>query len=372
MHTRVKSNGLRGVVAMVATLGCLLLVGCDPSTESSSEGKKKPKPARSHLVEVAVVAVDDLRARSVYTGSLRYRQKIRVFTQEAGRITQLDVFEGDRVTLGQSILALDDTLLRAEIAKATALRRESEANLKRLRRLRAKRAIADEEHLRGSTAVEVARADERILVARLGYTQIRSPIAGIVAARLAEPGDFVDRNTHVLTLVDPKSLVTELSVSEMVLPHVSPSDAVDIRIDALGTHTFVGRVQRVYPEIDPASRQGKVEVVLDSIPQNARAGQFARVTLTTTALARRVVPFAAIRRDREGEYVFRLDEESRARRVAVRTGQRIADRVEVLDGLNPGEEVVVRGFLGLNDGKLTQPVRASRPVEPATDQAVSS
>ncbi|MEM7252324.1 MAG: efflux RND transporter periplasmic adaptor subunit [Pseudomonadota bacterium] len=338
---------------MAGLLASLTIGGCSPDADSAVS-TKKPKRAKVHLVELAQVRLDDLQGTSVYTGSLRYRRKHRLFTQEDGRITALDVYEGDEVAPGQVLITLDDTLLKAELAKASALRRETELNLKRLRRLRAKKAIADEEYLRGTTAVEVARAEEQVLSTRLSYMRVESPVGAVVAARLAEPGDFVERNTHVLTLIEPKSLMSEIAISEMVLPHIQVGDDVSIRIDALGPARHRGRVQRVHPEIDPRTRQGIVEVVLVPIPNGAKAGQFARVSLTTTSMARFIAPFSAIRRDRDGEFVFRLTSNSSVERVAVRSGRRIADRVEVLEGLDAGDHVVVRGFLGLTPGKTVK------------------
>jgi multidrug efflux pump subunit AcrA (membrane-fusion protein) len=71
-----------------------------------------------------------------------------------------------------------------------------------------------------------------------------------------------------------------------------------------------------------------------------------------------VIPFAGLRRDRDGEFVYRIDDDRIVHRVPVRSGQRLADRVEVLEGLGLGDLVVVKGFLGLNEGKQVKIVNA--------------
>ena len=81
------------------------------------------------------------------------------------------------------------------------------------------------------------------------------------------------------------------------------------------------------------------------------SGQFARVKFSVAALDRTVIPFGALRRDRDGEYVFLVNAEGKARRVGVRSGRRLADEVEVLEGVRAGDQVVLRGFLGLSNGK---------------------
>ena len=153
------------------------------------------------------------------------------------------------------------------------------------------------------------------------------------------------------------------------MPHISPGDTVSVRIDALGNVDFRGVVKRVHPVLNPVTRQGVVEVELNPVPARARAGQFVRVTFSTEALNRMVAPFAALRRDREGEFVFRVNEE-KAERVVVRSGRRLADQVEMLEGLEPGDQVVVRGFLGLSAGKRVTPVDMPEPAKPAQTKGV--
>ncbi len=309
-----------------------------------------------HLVELVEVARGALRAKSVHTGSLRNRVVVRVFNQEEGRVTLLPHFEGDTVRTGDVLLELDNTLLEAQLDKALAVREDAQTSLRRVEQLQQGSLISQDEVTRALTAVEVARSEERVLRTRLGYTRVVAPFSGVVTARLVEVGDVVPRHSHVLTVADPSSLVTDLMVSELLVPHLVIDDPVEVRIDALGDTTFPGRVLRIHPDLDRRTRQGRVEIVLSPVPVGAQAGQFARVTFTTEAPDRNHLPFSALRRDRDGEHVFRVDAQLRASRVAVRSGRRLADRVEILEGLEAGERVVVKGFLGLTDGKVVKPV----------------
>ena len=120
-------------------------------------------------------------------------------------------------------------------------------------------------------------------------------------------------------------------------------------------------LRRIHPDVDNRTRLGVLEVVLEPVPEGARAGQFARVTLTSAAVERMLIPFTALLRDRGGEYVYLLDAEGKARRQAVRSGIRIADRVEIREGLEPGQRVITKGFLGLQEGKAVNPVNQPNP-----------
>ena len=344
-------------IAAVAITLSFALAGC--KQQPDNQPTKPPSGPKAHLVELATVRAGTMRLASVYTGSLRHRHTVRVFTQEEGRITRLPFYEGDTVTEGETILELDDRLLRAQRDKSLAVRREAEASLERFQRLKKQGLVTEDEFLRAETALEVAKAEARILRTRLSYTRVQAPFSSIVAARLAEPGDIVQRHTHVLTLVDPSSLITELGVSELLMPHIAIADEVTVHIDALGDEQFSGQVLRIHPELDARTRQGRIEIELKPVPAAARAGQFARVTFIVEALNRKMIPFSALRRDRDGEFVYRIDDTETTRRVAVRSGERLADRVEVVEGLSAGERVVVKGFLGLIDGTQVTPVGES-------------
>jgi membrane fusion protein (multidrug efflux system) len=342
---------------LLLTLGlwllALLLAGCEGETAKPSA---RPATAQPHLVELAEARVQALGEPITHTGTLRARRSLRVFTQEEGRITALEHFEGDRVEPGEVLLRLDDALLRAQLDKTEAGRHQAELDLRRLSSLVGRKAVAEEEVARARTALEVAQAESALLRTRIGYTVERAPFAGVVSERRAEPGDVVARHTHVLTLIDPQSLVTEIPVSELFLARLGPGDPAEVRIDALGTGTFRGRVLRIHPALDPTTRQGLVEVALDPVPPGAAAGQFCRVTLATANREQLAIPLAALRRDRAGEHVFRVDPDDAVRRVAVDTGSRLAEQVEILQGLAAGDRVVVRGFLGLREGATARVV----------------
>ena len=347
----------RPLTLIAALLFALLTAGCGDTGPEKKGAAKRPAPG--HLVELFPIAFEPVSTVYERTGSLRARRVVRIHNQEEGRITDLPFFEGDRVRAGEVVVRMEGDLLRAELDKAKATTLQARLDLKRLENLARKKAASEDELARARTALNIAVADQTLLETRLAYTRIAAPFDGIVSARLAEPGDVVARHAHLLTLSDPASLVTEIHASELVLPLFHTGDPAKVRIDALGRASFVGRILRIHPELDPISRQGTVEVILDPVPAGARAGQFARVTLETEKVARILVPFNAVKRDQLGEFVYRLDDENRAHRTEVRSGVRIGDKIEILEGLAPGHRIVRRGFLGLTDGKIVEIATAS-------------
>ena len=330
---------------------CLLATACGKPGPTDTAGDKGGKKGPDdHLVEIVTVESRQTSTEHERTGSVRARRLVRIHNREEGRIEALPYYEGDRVAADELLVKIDDSLLQAELAKADALARQARVDLERIDGLIKKKAASEDELARARTDLDVALADRRILETRIDHTRITAPFDGVVAERPVEPGDMAAKNTHLLTLIDPGSLVVETPVSELALPQLGIGDAAEVRIDALGASVFAGKVTRIYPQLDPYTRQGIVEIALDPTPPGIRPGQFARIRLTTAVRPRLLVPFSSLQRDRDGEFVYRLDAEDQAQPTRVRSGVRIADRIEILEGLAPGDRIVSRGFLGLRPG----------------------
>lgn len=343
----------RAFPATACAVLSLALAGCG----AESNSKPAASAPRVHLVELAVAEPGQLSYTADRAGSLRALREVRIVNQEEGRLIEVRVREGDRVRAGEVVVRYDERILRAELDKASATRNQAELDHERSRQLKEKGFVSDDAVQRAATALEIARAQERLLQTRVQHMTIAAPFGGVVARRLVEPGNVTPQHTHLLTVIDPSQLVTDVNVSELVMPYLQVGDRAEVRIDALGEKLHPGKIVRIHPAIDPATRTGRLEVVLNPVPPGARAGQFCRVVLSTGASEQLVVPLAALQRDVEGEYVYVFqDAGGTVRRAAVAPGLRLADRVEIRDGLERGARVVVKGFLGLAAGMRVKPV----------------
>lgn len=334
------------------SLCCLLLVflaGCDRGA-APGDGAAKRSPRPPAAVDVVVLRDETISQSLVRPATLAPRLEVRIFNQEEGRLTALLPYEGDSVAEGEVLARLDDRLLRASLNKAEATLKQARLDLSRLDRLVKREMVSAEAIERARTAVVVAEAEVSLLQTRLDYSVIRAPFGGVISARLVEPGDVLAKFSHLLTLIKPSPLVAKVGVSELWLPHLAVGDPVSLSIDALPGQRFAASIDRIHPAVDPDSRQGVVEVLLDPPPAGARPGQFCRVTFTSPPMQALLVPFAALQYDSGGEFVMRVDDDRKAERVAVKTGDGVGDRLQVLDGLQAGDRVVIRGLLGLKDG----------------------
>lgn len=339
-------------LAVAALALSAIVAGCG----AESSGKTTKRPPRPHLVELLEVRPGHLAFTANRAASLRALHEVKIVNEEEGRLIEVPVREGDRVAKGTVLARYDDSILRAQLDKAAATRKQAEVDYQRNRQMKAKGFVSDDAVSRAATVFEVARAEERLLAARLANMTLSAPFDGVVSQRLVEPGNATPRHTHLLTVIDPSQLVTDATVSELVIPHLKVGDPAQVRIDALGDALHEGRIVRIHPAMDPVSRTGRVEVALNPVPAGARAGQFCRVVLSTGVAERLVVPLSALQRDPQGEYVMVHRDDGTVERRGVTSGLRLADRVEIQAGLKPGERVVTKGFIGLKPGQQVKPV----------------
>ena len=332
---------------------------CACNTSDPAPKKKKDRPA--HLVSTYTSQIRPLSTNSTRTGTLQALRQVRIFNQEEGKINSLPHYPGDTFKKGNVLVAIDASLLQAELSKAAATRKQAELDLRRTTSLVAKRLAAEDERARIETALTVAQAEEQLLKTRLEYTTIHAPFSGLVSERLIEVGDIAPRYTHILTIIDRSSLIIRVNVSELLLPLFKIKDPASITIDALGKQVFKGHISRIYPTIDSVTRLGTLEISFKKIPPQARAGFLSRVTLTTPEQNYMLIPFSALRRDQQGEFVYTIDKDNKAIKEYVITGIRYQNFIAINEGLAENKPVIIKGFLGLKVGKKVTTTLLKKP-----------
>ena len=165
--------------------------------------------------------------------------------------------------------------------------------------------------------------------------------------------------------VDPDIMTAAVQVPEQLHSRVAVGDAVKVRIDSLGDRSFDAKILRIHPVVDAQTRQGTVEIRLNPVPGSARPGQLCRVTLETAETPRLLIPLSALQFDGRGSFVYFLSEDSKAMHRPVTIGLQIGESIEIIDGVDDGDQIVSRGFLGLKSGKtvrVVEPVDQESPV----------
>jgi RND family efflux transporter MFP subunit len=354
-------------------------------------------------VKVAAVQRGTVKLTLRYPGELTAPETVDVAPEVGGRLLAVTVRMGQAVKEGQLLVRIDDAQMRSQLQEAraalqvarSALRRAEVADKTAATELSRKESLAkrdlitrqemDNIQSRRDTAaasLAVARAQVSQAAARVGLlqkqlrdTRILSPLTGWVQARHLDPGAVVSAGKAVLRLVRKSPIVVRFKVGERHIGEIRHRlDAgrlpVQVRVDAYPGRAFSGAVARVAPALDAASRTAAVEAELPNEDGRLMPGMFCRVTLdlgrSSGALLlplRALVTHGSGESDGEGK-VF-VVQGGRARLTTVQLGavepppgpgQDEGERGEVLRGLTRGQQVVVEGQDGLQDGAAVQVV----------------
>jgi len=333
---------------------------------------------RPPLVEAGIATEFAVRERISLVGALRPRQQVEVVPKVTGRIKRLLVDVGDSVKEGQLLAELEgdemeQQVLRAEatlaVANATISQRQAElANAKADQArgaqlfseglvsvqsqdsLETRVRVVESQLALSQAQVRQAQADLAELMIRQQQTKIVSPMSGWVGRRYADPGALVNTNSPIVNVMDLDSMITEVKVPEEHLANLNVGNRAIVAIDALGGQTYIGKVARIAPVLDAATRSGSVQVEIANTNGRLKAEMSARIQMEMGSEHRSVV----IPRDavvmRGQQTGVNLLEGDRVRFQQIETGISTDQGVEVLGGLKPGTAIVTRGSQGLQDG----------------------
>lgn len=283
---------------------------------------------------------------------------------ETGGLTATAVLtdEGRYVQQGQVLVQLNDTLLRAQlrqqnaaVASAEATLAQADSALARAQELRERgflsqagldTAVAQQATAQAQLSAAVAgRAETQ---ARVNQAAIRAPVSGLVISRSVTRGQIVQQGAELFRIVRDGRLELDAQIPETEIRMVRAGQPVQVSSDEAGQGS--GTVRIVTPEVNPQTRLGLARVSL-AAGSGLRPGMFAQARINVGSQSVLVVPQAAVvyREGREGVYVLQPD--STVRFQVIRTGERTADQVEVLEGVSAGQQVVAQGagFLGEGD-----------------------
>lgn len=296
-------------------------------------------------VEIAVTEYRDVPQDETYSTSVQAYAINNVVPQAGSRIKKINVEVGDFVSKGQILAEMDQTSL-----EQTKLKLDNDAlELSRLKELYEAGALSKSDYEAMQLSYNVSNSQYQNLVEN---TILRSPLTGVITARNYDVGDMYAMSSpiYVVQQITPVKLL--VAMSETDYSKVKRGDSVDITADALPGRTFVGKVNRIYPVIDPASHTFTAEVVVQNSDRALRPGMFARAKVTFAVNHSIVVPdIAIVKQQGSGQKsVFVVNGDNTVTSRIVTLGRHTGSDYEILEGLAEGERIVTKGHTALRNG----------------------
>ena len=320
-----------------------------PGTPGPQAGASAAGPARPAAVEVARVELSRLVDDTQAVGSLRSRQGVILRPEVSGRISQLNFRDGERVRKGQLLVQFDDQLQVAQLKQGQAELSIAQANHKRNQDLVAQNFISQRSVEESAANLEVAQAKLALAQATVARLKVVAPFDGIAGIRTVNQGDYLKDGADIVNIEDIDAVYVDFRLPERFLTKVKKGQRAMVDLDALPGRKYSALVQAIDPLLDANGRSVGVRACIDNRQLQLRPGMFARVGVVFGERDNaKVIPEEALVPQGQKAFVIKVVDGPEkdvkvSQRVEVKVGIRRPGRVEIVEGLNEGDTVVIAG-----------------------------
>jgi membrane fusion protein, multidrug efflux system len=328
--------------------------GKDNADDNDSDVESRIKP-----VKTVTLAEQTISRSFEYSANLTAYEELYLAPSTPGRIVKIYPQVGDRVPKGQLLVEMDPTQLNQAIMQLSSLERDFE----RFDSLIKFGGIPQQQYDQLKTQLDITKQNVEFLREN---TNIKAPFNGIIASRHFEDGELFSGapNTQmgkaaILVVQQINPIKATIAVSERLFPEIKTGMSVSLRSDIYPDEEFEGKIFRIHPTINPASKTFNVEVKVPNSKELLRTGMFARINLELGQTPGILVPSNVVLQQQgtNERYVF-LRVNGKAQKVSVNIGNRYDDNLEIIsDKLKPGDEIIITGHSNLLDGDLIEVVK---------------
>ena len=336
------------LVAVLAVLKLTVLRGGSSRTGS--------RPAGDALeVTAVVVSGERLADRVSSVGTILANEEVDVRSEITGRVVAIHFREGARVAKDELLVEINDSELRAQLARAESRLAIARDEATRQKQLFDQTLTSEREYTNAVNEANVASAETDLIKAQLAKTETRAPFAGVVGLRSVSEGSYVSPATLITTLRDVSTVKLDFSVPERYAGRVAPGDRVEFRVQG-STRVYGATIYALEAGIDETTRTLRVRARTTNRDGFLVPGAFADVTVPLVERETLTIPAYALIPSLKGHSVF-LFADGSAQSREVEIGTRTDERVEIITGLQPGDTVITSALLQIKSG---MPVKLSR------------
>ncbi|MGM0526328.1 MAG: efflux RND transporter periplasmic adaptor subunit [Pseudomonadota bacterium] len=316
-----------------------------PPEEKVQQREQPSVPVRTQVAEIS-----EFRDVIEALGTAQANETVSITAQTQDVVQAIYFESGDSVEEGQLLAELN---ARKEVSRVQQLKfslGEAERQLDRLNELRRGDAASQQQLEEQQVEVNRIQAELEVAEATLVEMKIYAPFSGRVGIREVSPGALVSPGDSFTTLDDISPIKVDFSVPERYFASLALNQEVITRNRAYPGQQFIGRITSIDSRIDPVTRSVRVRAELPNDNDLLRPGMLLQITLLRSIDETLLLPEKALMPIQSRQYVFKLTPDARAKQVEVQIGRRKPGIVEITDGVEPGDEVIVEGLVRLRDG----------------------
>ena len=332
-------------LTFITMVAATLLCSCGSETsETAVQEVTKPN------VKIAQVTAQMVAQTERFATTVEAEVKNNIIPNAPLRIDKILVEVGDNVVKGQKLVELD----ASNLEQLTLQIENQRIEFNRVAELYKVGGASKAEYDNAKTALEV---NEKALKNRLENTVLVSPINGVVSARNYDNGDMYG-GQPILVVEQITPVKMKVNVSEKYYSKVKKGSDVELQFETYGDEVFNGKINIVYPTIDPTTHTFPVEITLSNNDRRVRPGMFGHATINFGEVSHVVVPDAAvIKQAGSGDYYIYTYANGKVSYDKIQIGKRMGDRYELISGVASGAKVVIAGQNALANGVEVQVIK---------------
>lgn len=317
---------------------------------NGGEGSRGGAPITVDTVEVKAQRLADAIDT---TGELKANEEIELRSEASGRVVSLNFREGQEVEAQALLVKINDADLQAELRRAEVRRALAWQREQRVKKLLDAKTVSQEVFDEAIGERQIVDAEIELLQARIQKTEIRAPFAGRIGLRSISEGGYVTAQTPIATLQDLDPIKLDFQTPEKYVGKIAPGMRIEFSVAGDST-TYAGEVYAVEPRIDPTSRSLRVRARAPNPGHRLFPGAFAKVRANLGETDALLVPTTALVPGLETNTVF-IFENGKAAARQVQIGRRTDQEIQILEGLKPGDRVIVSGLQQIRPGTAVVP-----------------
>ncbi|MDT0555315.1 efflux RND transporter periplasmic adaptor subunit [Patiriisocius hiemis] len=290
-------------------------------------------------------------------GNVTTKQNLVIYPEYSGVLTRVYVTEGQRVSKGQTLAKIDDGGLSQQAAQLQIQADLAKTTFERQERLWNQKIGSEIQYLQAKSNYEAQQKAVSQLNQQIAKTLVKAPFSGVIDDVISEQGSVVAPGQSMLfRIVNLSDMYVETDVPERYLTNVTKGKDVEINLPILGK-TINGKIRQAGDYINPANRTFKIEVSLPNKDKTVKPNLTAKLKINDYTNEEAIlIPLSIISENAEGEqYVYTISEKedakANAKRVIIETGKTQGDYIEVLSGINDGDEIIDEGARSVRDGQ---------------------
>ena len=346
-------------IAALFTAGLLLfpqLRGGGEKTSGYALARVSSKPPVP--VVTAMVTREPFSEKLEALGTTKANESVVVTPTVEERVIAILVDDGEVVDKGQVLVKLDDSEAQYLLAEARAALKEQQLQFDRMRRLAKTNATSRSQLDEEKGLLDIAVAKVSLLEARLQDYTIRAPFSGILGIRQISTGAVVDTDTVITTLDDTATIKLDFTVPEAYLSVLKNGMTVTARSLAYPDRIFNGTVTAISSRVDPETRTLTIRAKVPNPDRLLRPGMLLTVDLVKNRSQSLIIPEEAVIQEKDKKFAFLVTSDNTVEKKEIVTGRRNPGKLEVISGLNAGQQVIIQGITRVRPGSFVNVVEA--------------